>query len=953
MKPSLPTADQWPEISRLLDVAMALPRAQRAAWLAGLAAADVAQRDALVGLLSTLADIEDDDFLAELPRLEVEDATHELTAGQTIGCYRLVSEIGVGGMGTVWLAERADGLAQRRIALKLPRAVWGGSFAERLTRESRILATLEHQHIARLYDAGLDAQGRPFLALEFVEGQPIDVFCRERALPLREREGLLLQTMSAVAHAHARLVVHRDLKPANILVTRDGQVKLLDFGIAKLLESDLTADTALTRVGGRALSLDYASPEQIRGAPLGTASDVYSLGVVAYELLSEARPYRLHRGSAAEMEEAIATAEPSLASDATTSPVLRKALRGDLDAILNRALKKSVGERYPSVEAFAQELERHLRGEPVQARPDSRRYRAAKFVRRHRSAVALASTLAASIVVGSGISVWQAVVAHRQEQRALSENERQQAVRDLYDETMMALSVTATEHPEAFSQPHVITQALQDKLHELEPRFHDRPVERAAQLEAVMLQLNYDDEFEASLAIGREYLAHLKANDGTADQIITVYAVMGRDLAQLKRYDECEAMRRAGLEWSPGVDDSSTRLSRLQIASDLGNVLVNQGKRAQAFKVLMQAEAIAAQEPLRNASRYENGFTLANYYGGFDDMRELQAAQASHDGMQTVTTQSPDERASYLRYYGVALVDNGHAAQAESVFRESEALYRQAYGRSSRNAVVSAMRTADSISRQGDYARAEQMLSDETRALSASREGLPPYAGRRLLERRLENGWLAGDTAGLAALPVPDVSELAEPKMLRENLALLLYLARAQVMTGLGSNALATMQTVRRNWPDPDHATNAWTHILALLAQAQLAAGQAQHARATAGELVALFEREQAQAGRTAVDAAELDALAAARLGDTRAAADALARADRARPPPPFASAVEHAESLLRRAEILAALGRSADAATAGRDAVALLNNQNPDSPRLARARRFADGTAATQGLAS
>eukprot|EP01031_Cornospumella_fuschlensis_P015568 gene15568-19033_t len=186
---------------------------------------------------------------------------------------RATSLLGRGGMGDVWLADRADGELKRQVALKLPRVTWGGALAERLRRERDILATLAHPHIARLYDTGVDAEGRPYLALEYVEGQPIDAYCLERGLSLDKRLGLLLQVAAAVAHAHARLVVHRDLKPSNILVTAEGEVRLLDFGIAKLLQDDLAAETQLTQLSGRPLTLDYASPEQIRGEPLGTASD--------------------------------------------------------------------------------------------------------------------------------------------------------------------------------------------------------------------------------------------------------------------------------------------------------------------------------------------------------------------------------------------------------------------------------------------------------------------------------------------------------------------------------------------------------------------------------------------------------------------------------------------------------------------------------------------------------
>ena len=230
-------------------------------------------------------------------------------------------------MSAVWLAERADGSLKRKVALKLPLLSWAPGLSERFARERDILATLEHPHIARLYDAGLDAQGRPYMALEHVEGRPIDAFCREQALPVAVCLQLLLQVADALAYAHGRLVLHRDLKPANILVTAQGQVRLLDFGVAKLMQGDSAVETALTRVSGRAMTPDYASPEQVRGEPLGTASDVYSLGVVAYELLAGTRPYRLQRGSAAELEEAITAQEIPAASTAATTPVPRNRRR--------------------------------------------------------------------------------------------------------------------------------------------------------------------------------------------------------------------------------------------------------------------------------------------------------------------------------------------------------------------------------------------------------------------------------------------------------------------------------------------------------------------------------------------------------------------------------------------------------------------------------------------------
>src|SRR6185436_14101596 len=319
--------------------------------------------------------------------------------GDLVGPYRLVRELGAGGMGAVWLAERADGLIQRSIALKLPHLVTPrrAELAERMAREREILAALDHRNIAKLFDAGLTAEGQPYLALEYVEGVPIDQYVRgagdAAALPLEQRLRLFLQVAHAVAYAHGKLVVHRDLKPANILVTANGGVRLLDFGIAKLLDDGEARATQLTRLSGGAFTPEYASPEQILGEPLTVASDVYSLGVVLYELLTGTRPYRLKRDSLGALEEAILQAAPARPSE-IAPPELRKALRGDLDTIVPKALKKNPAQRYATVNAFAEDLACYLQDRPVQARPDSSTYVLRKFVARNRLAVgASAATL--------------------------------------------------------------------------------------------------------------------------------------------------------------------------------------------------------------------------------------------------------------------------------------------------------------------------------------------------------------------------------------------------------------------------------------------------------------------------------------------------------------------------------------------------------------------------------
>ncbi len=415
--------EDWPSISRRLDEALALAPADQARWLETIDEPDDI-KSTLGRLLAGSPGVETGDFLGELPKLTISagpapgaDAAHAARAGTHVGPYRLLAELGRGGMGTVWLAERVDGQPRRKVALKLPHLGWAPGLVERLGRERDILASLEHPNIARLYDAGSDALGRPYLALEYVDGTPIDRYCQANKLPLRERLRLLLRVAAAVAYAHTRLVVHRDLKPSNILVTKDGDVRLLDFGIARLLADDATGE--LTRAGAEALTPEYASPEQIRGGAIGTQSDIYSLGVVAYELIAGRRPYVLEgRRSVAALAEAIATTDVPLASRATDDPALRRSLAGDLDAILNKALKKDVGERYATVEAFAEDIERHLTHAPVLARPDTFTYRARKFVARNALPVAAAGAVLIAVVGGVAVALWQAREAHHEAARA-------------------------------------------------------------------------------------------------------------------------------------------------------------------------------------------------------------------------------------------------------------------------------------------------------------------------------------------------------------------------------------------------------------------------------------------------------------------------------------------------------------------------------------------------------
>ncbi|RZA20632.1 MAG: serine/threonine protein kinase [Lysobacteraceae bacterium] len=416
-------AERWQRLSPLLDALLELPEESRNEHLAALRREDAALAAELEKLLAL--EEGDADFLAE-PVVEMPNGARP---GARIGPYRLDRLVGEGGMGQVWLAARADGLYERKVALKLLRpGLADPKLRQRFDREREILARFAHPYIARLLDAGIDRDGQPYLALEYVDGEPLTSYCQSRQLGIAARIDLFRQVCDAVSHAHANLIVHRDLKPSNILVTPAGHVRLLDFGIAKLLDVEPLPVEA-TRTGVRTFTLHYAAPEQIRGEPVTTMTDVYSLGVVLYELLTGSKPYRLKRQTDAEWEEAILAGEPMRPSIAAAraceeavrpySPArLGRELSGDLDNITLKALGKRPEQRYVSAEAMSQDLLCYLRGRPVLARGESIRYRARKYLHRHRWALGAAGLILA--VMGTALVVvgWQARQALREAGRA-------------------------------------------------------------------------------------------------------------------------------------------------------------------------------------------------------------------------------------------------------------------------------------------------------------------------------------------------------------------------------------------------------------------------------------------------------------------------------------------------------------------------------------------------------
>ena len=427
-------ADSWESLDLLLEEALSIPVDERVGWLDSLGDKYSRLRPTLKRLLSRAAAVETGDFLERLPPLvDAGRSADDLSAGSTLGGYRLLRELGRGGMGAVWLAERVDGLIDRPVALKLPVVFGTGrGLAARMAREREILATLTHPNIARLYDAGVAEDGRPFLALEYVEGTALDLHCDQHGLDVAERLRLFEQVTSAVAYAHGRLVIHRDLKPANILVTEDGRVSLLDFGISKLLTAGEEAtDGQLTQTIGRVLTPDYAAPEHIRGEPADVSGDVYALGVILYELLAKDRPYRLQVRGLAEIDRTIA--ETSIVKPSETAPTDHAShLRGDLDLIVLKALKYDPRERYASVESLAADLRRHRDGYPITARPDSLRYRAAKFLGRYRLPVAVAALVSLLVLATTLFALVQLREARIQRDAARLQEQRVSATNQFY-----------------------------------------------------------------------------------------------------------------------------------------------------------------------------------------------------------------------------------------------------------------------------------------------------------------------------------------------------------------------------------------------------------------------------------------------------------------------------------------------------------------------------------------
>jgi eukaryotic-like serine/threonine-protein kinase len=553
---------RWQVLSPLLDELIDLDAAARATRLAQISASDGGLADELAQLLAQQPAIEQSAFLdgAALP------ASEPTLAGQQIGNYTLERPLGHGGMGVVWLARRSDGRYEGRAAIKfLSLALFGPHGLDRFAREGTALARLTHPNIARLGDAGVTPLGQPYLVLEYIEGEPIDRWCDDHALDITARIRLFQQVLAAVAHAHGKLILHRDLKPSNILVTAEGQVKLLDFGIAKLLDDGegTRAMTELTQAAGRAFSPDYAAPEQVQGDEVTTATDVYTLGVLLHVLLTGRHPTSRATQTPVERLRSIIEADPPRPSE------IVRALRGDLENILLKALRKSPAERYASVGALADDLQRFLTHEPVSARADSVAYQLGKFVRRHRAGVAAAAGVLIASIVVAAVTTEQMLEARRQRDEAQYQSRRAESVSDFMD--LLLLSDGGPDRPAL-----TVSERIDAGVRMLETQYRGDPRFAGRMLLHLSEAMTLSDDIQRVIALQqRAYDLGKQVNDRELMAVARCRAAYSHTLASAMedaRKHMAEAQRLLQQINRPELDTRlECALAQARIESESGN----------------------------------------------------------------------------------------------------------------------------------------------------------------------------------------------------------------------------------------------------------------------------------------------------------------------------------------------------------------------------------------------
>ncbi len=673
-------------------------------------------------------------------------------AGQRLGPYRFVRKLGSGGMGDVWLAERADEEYEQRVAIKLVRAgVLSGQVHSRLRMERQILASLQHPHIARLLDGGRASDGTPYLVLEYIDGEPIDVYCDRRRLRLDARIRLFQQVCATVHYAHQNLVVHRDLKPNNILITQDGEPKLLDFGIAKLLDTRQNASTlAVTHFGYRVMTPTHASPEQIRGETITTASDIYVLGLLLYELLAGRKPFDFAGSTLSDMERLVSEQDPQLPSAmlsqtlraspellddiaacrSTTPARLQKDLRGDLDNIVMLAMRKDPARRYGSAEQLASDLERHLQGMPVIATSDTWTYRAGKFIRRHTLPVVVASAAVATLATFATITYLQA-------QRIAQERDTAQAERTRAEQVSSFLVELFELSDPSKSRGNQVTarELLDVGARRVSTGLTDQPDTRATLLETIGRVYKSLGLYPDSVAILEDALASRVAIYGPEHlQVAIAKVALGDALLEQGALERAQELLDEGLAMQ-------RKLAGLT-ALETGPTLSSRAKLAQRRGELNDAEALFqesieiyrahGQERTAAAASVINELAnLHSYRGNYAEAGRLYRTALAID--RDVLGRDHPQVAMHLHNLAVMTHMLGDLSQAEPLYEESTTLLRKILGETHPETLDALSNYGRFLHRKGDLQRAEAVLVGAVQANRAARGESHSYVGHDLV----------------------------------------------------------------------------------------------------------------------------------------------------------------------------------------------------------------------------
>ena len=708
---------QWSRLSPLLDELLELDAATRSTRLSQLREADGELAQSLKELLADMEAIKRNGFLegSAVP-LPGDDAA----VGRTIGAYTLERALGAGGMGSVWLARRSDGRFEGVAAVKLPHArLLSHGGAERFAREAILLGRLAHPNIAGLLDAGVTNDGQPYLIIESVEGEPIDRWCDDRSASIETRVRLFLDVLAAVAHAHHRLVLHRDLKPGNILVTADGRVKLLDFGIAKLLEADGETPQATMPI----FTPDYAAPEQVQGGELSMATDVYALGVLLYELLCGRHPTaspaqsRLDRMRAVVETDAprlsVAAARGSIANAQHRSPTLARTvrrLRGDLDNIVAKALRKVPAERYLTAEAMADDLRRHLDGNPVSAGPDTLGYRASKFVSRHRLSVGAASATLLALLAGVAATSWQAYEARRERDEARFQSERALGRGKLVN--LMLGAMGGADHP--LTQRQILDGAVQL----VDKNFGNEPAIAVELLLPIAGQYHTLGDIDKDDAVMRRAAAFAAAS-GDANLVALVACDTVNTQVLAGRLDDAQSQLRIGmqaLKASPHPR-SSVETECLTADADLARSKGDLGRALERISLaIKQADDAGETQGNSYASMLSLKGLLLEEAG---DLRSALATQEHLIDLHAKAGRTLDQLAT-KRNAAIVKMDMGEYAEAKSDVDDVIAHWPRAEA----DPIPPYLQLTQAmlLLRFGDYRGAEQVLAQTRRSAEAHAE---------------------------------------------------------------------------------------------------------------------------------------------------------------------------------------------------------------------------------------